>query len=62
MIYLSLGPSIFEEISMVDQVDHKWMYSVLVVLSNPKVVRSIHVNGAVETNSIVMVILPCAYA
>ena len=40
MIYPGLGPSIFVDVSMADQVEH-WIHSVLAVLPDSKVVSSI---------------------
>ena len=61
MIYPGLGPSIFVDVSMADQVEH-WIHSVLVVLPDPKVVSSIPVHGGVKTHSIVVMVIPCARA
>ena len=61
MIYPDLGPSIFVDVSMADQVEH-WINSVLAVLPDPKVVRSIPIHGGVKTHSIVVVVIPCARA
>ena len=61
MIYPGLGPSIFVDVSMADQVEH-WIHSVLAVLPDSKVVSSIPVHGGVKTHSIVMMIIPCARA
>ena len=49
MIYPGLGPSIFVDVSMADQVEH-WIHSVLVVLPDPKVVSSIPVHGGVKNS------------
>ena len=49
MIYPGLGPSIFVDVSMADQVEH-WIHSVLAVLPDSKVVSSIPVHGGVKNS------------